>query len=68
MELSDVAPEREQISAALARDVLEKERQERQAACAREIQEILERHNCQLAGAFIWQNGQGQVQIQVVAQ
>jgi hypothetical protein len=67
MEPPAVAPERAEISAAMAQAALERDRQWRVQECAREIQPILERYQCQITGAFIWEDGQGQVQVQIVA-
>jgi len=66
MEASEVMPEKEQITAAVAQATLERDRQYRVAQCAQRIQEALQEWGCQLAGAFVWEGGQGRVDIRVV--
>lgn len=67
MNPEDVAPDRAQISAAMAQAALERDRKERAAACATEIQAALERHQCRLDGIFTFAGGRGDVQVRIVA-
>jgi len=58
----------EGISSAVARAMLEKERQERIQQCAAEIEAALQRHGCRLDVAMILRPGQAPMaQTQVVA-
>jgi len=67
MNLDEVMPPHEEITAAVAQAALERDRQARVQACAQELQKLLQRHNCALQGVFIWQGGQGRVEVQIVA-
>lgn len=54
-------------TAAVAQAALEKDCQPQIQSCAVEIQQALERHNCQLSGVFVWENSCGNVQVRIAA-